>query len=143
MRQDYQYIIKCLKDIEKTFANKSSEEDKKKHQETVRILRAIEHRHFTPHLSGISDLYKVFGEAANVCQTVDFLPHERYDKTLGVIEKFKKMKDCFKHEACVEASIKENGNSPMIEATVVKSAWPRYHEDLTILKNFRKYKNHI
>jgi cell division protein ZapA (FtsZ GTPase activity inhibitor) len=56
--QDYQAINKCLNDIEKILGKK--EEDKKTHQETVSILRAVKNRQFTLHFLGICNLYDVF-----------------------------------------------------------------------------------
>ena len=53
------------------------------------------------------------------------------------------MKKCFNNDICVEASYKKNGNAQLIEATAVKSAWPRYHEDLPTLQNFQRCKNHV
>ena len=49
---------------------------------------------FALYLSGISDLYDVVSEVANIYQTVDFLTHD-------VIENLLKMKDCIKHQMYV------------------------------------------
>ena len=106
-------------------------------------MKAIKNKQFALYLSGISDLYEVFSEVANICQTVDLLPHERYDMTVGVIEKFTKMKDCIKHQMCVEISkkeFKESNPTSNAEATI-KCIWPRYHEDLNTLQSSQKYKN--
>ena len=39
-----------------------------------------------------------------VCQKVDILPHERYDKALSLIEKFSTMMKCIDHAGCPVSS---------------------------------------
>ena len=142
VRKDFKAIIKCLHDIVKDLKDKPSTENNTKCEDAERILKAIENKQFVLYLSGISDLYEIFGEVANVCQTVDLLPHERYDITVAIIEKFKKMNDCIKHDKCVEISKKES-NSKLKDAETINCLWPRYHSDLNTLQKSQKYMDHI
>ena len=142
MRKDFKAIIKCLHDIEKELKDKPSTENKAKYEDAVRIIKAIENKQFALYLSGISDLYELFGEVANVCQTVDLLPHERYDKTVDIIEKFKKMTDCIKHDIFIEMS-KNESKSKLKDVETINCLWPRYHSDLNTLQKSQKYMDHI
>ena len=62
---------------------------------------------------------------ANICQIVDLLPHERYDKVQAALEQFKLMADSLEdHNKCGE-----------------KCRWPRYHKDLVELQTLKSYQN--
>ena len=80
-------------------------------------------------LSGIPDLYEVFGQLANEVQTVDLLPFERYDRCHQVIKKFQVMGDNMLHSQC-EQNLTEEKN---------KCAWPLLHKDLKTLELYGTY----
>ena len=46
------------------------------------------------------DIYEVFCEMAHVCQTVNLLPHERYDITMGVVDNLQNLANCMWYEIC-------------------------------------------
>jgi len=78
-------------------------------------------------LSGISDFYQLFEAIANTSQTVDLLPHERYDKIMKLVEQFQlMMTTCNDHSCC-----------PNDE----ECHWPLYHHDLAKMKSDGTYQN--
>ena len=53
-------------------------------------------------LSGTSDLYENFGLIANMCQVVDSLPYERFDRVMDAVKHFDKMFQCMDHTECIK-----------------------------------------
>ena len=51
-------------------------------------------------LSVRADIYSIFGVFSNICQEVDILPFERYDRVKSVLEKFQKMLKTIDHSDC-------------------------------------------
>ena len=92
------------------------------------ILRNINLWVFCLCLSGCADIYDLFGVFANVCQDVDVLPYECFDKANAVITKFLKMMECIEHKHC-----------PPDDPDNKKCLWPRYHEDLMLMEKDSKY----
>ena len=89
VRLDYQAINQCLKTIIENLSKKTSEEDRKKLQDAVLLLKASENKQFCLQLSGISDIYEVYGHMANACQIVNLLPFERFDLTSRIVDELK------------------------------------------------------
>ena len=52
------------------------------------LIKAIFCKDFALKLSGISDLYDLFGRLVNEVQTVDLLRYERYDNCMDLVMKF-------------------------------------------------------
>ena len=62
---------------------------------------------------------------ANVCQTVDYLPHERYDATMSAIELFGEM----------ISTLNIHHHTELQDIC----RWPRYHNNLMELKESDVY----
>ena len=88
LRTDYAAVREAIVNIIKQKENSSDADERKKAAEASAILRTINSWSFCLCLSGCSDVYDLYGEFANVCQQVDILPHERFDKANTLIEKF-------------------------------------------------------
>ena len=74
----------------------------------------IKNKRFCMHLSGLADIYNMFGLFVNVVQKVNVLPHERYDNAIQVLDTMAKMKKLSSHEKCDNESC----------------LWPSYHKDV-------------
>ena len=79
IRKDYQIIVKCLEKIIQERKDSIFLKEREKAADAKRILKKICTKKFVLELSGISDIYEVFGKVVNTCQIVDILPHERFD----------------------------------------------------------------
>ena len=124
LRADFQGIIRSLYEIESELQDKSGAQYADKLADARRLLKEMNNRDFCLKLSGITDVYEVFGEIATVVQTVNLLPFERYDRCLSTIDKFEDMEQNMKHEQClVTGSCK----------------WPLFHNDLETLKSSGLY----
>ena len=77
LRDDFHPVVKSLLSIEKDLDGKGGAQNQKKLSDARRLIKAIYNKDFALKLSGISDLYDIFGRLANEVQTVDLLPHER------------------------------------------------------------------
>ena len=129
VREDFHPVVQSLLKIEKELDGKSGAENKEKLADARRLIKAIFNKDFALKLSGISDLYEVFGQLANEVQTVDLLPFERYDRCHQVIKKFQVMGDNMLHSQC-EQNLTEEKN---------KCAWPLLHKDLKTLELYGNY----
>ena len=94
------------------------------------LIRNIDSWMFCLCLSGCADIYDIFGEFAIVCQEVDVLPYERYDKAHAVLSKYSKMLEFFEHEDCPP-----DPDTPDKK----KCRWNRYHEDMMLMKTEGKF----
>ena len=106
----------------------SSDSDHRK-KETTALRRTINLWEFCLCLSGCSDIYDLYGELANVCQKVDILPHEWYDKATALIEKFSTMMKSVDHSDCPNE----------VNSNKKKCMWPQYHKDLDVAEKEEKY----
>eukprot|EP00112_Aurelia_sp_Birch-Aquarium-sp1_P022977 Seg6674.3 transcript_id=Seg6674.3/GoldUCD/mRNA.D3Y31 product="hypothetical protein" protein_id=Seg6674.3/GoldUCD/D3Y31 len=89
--KDYPAIIVTC---EETQLEKSqgSARDRQKAEEARILKNQLFNKQFVTRLSGICDIYSVFGHGVNVLQIVDILPHERFDRFEEVcIQKLDKM----------------------------------------------------
>ena len=98
LRTDYLAVRKCMKNVIECKENSSNAEERAKAGAVKTILRNINSWVFCLCLLGCADIYDLFGVFANVCQDVDVLPYERYDKANAVITKFVKMMECIEHK---------------------------------------------
>ena len=74
-----------------------------KSADAEQILKKICTKKFVLELSGISDVYDVFGKIVNICQEVDVLPYERFDKVNKAVAELKEMIEHKDHSKCVES----------------------------------------
>ncbi len=125
LRTDYEAVILCLIKIQEYFKRSSNSKDQEKRNDATRLLGFIQNKRFCMHLSGLADVYDMFGMFVNVVQKVNVLPHERYDNSIKVLDKMAKMKSVSSHDQC-----KEN-----------QCLWPRYHTDVKEILENRTYQN--
>ena len=124
VRADYEAIVACLIKIQETFRNSSDSKDQEKRNDATRLLDLIRNKRFCVHLSGLSDIYNIFGTFVNVVQKVNVLPHERYDSSIKVLDKMAKMIRLINsHDQCNEN----------------QCLWPRLHADVTEILDNGKY----
>ena len=143
IRKDFQVIVDSLKKI--IDENKDSTIAKKREKATdaEHILKKITNKKFVLHLSGISDVYEVFGKVVNTCQIVDILPFERYDAVKKSVAELKEMVEHKDHSKCVESYKKSKdfvGEFPESDKVNGHCKWPSYHADLSDLQTHGKYR---
>lgn len=122
IRTDYAAVRQALSDLVSSKEQSSNNKDRAKAEECRSVLRKINSWVFTLTLSGSADIYGMFGALSNVCQVVDVLPFERYDRAKHVIEKLKKMFSTMDHSSCSE-----------------KCLWERYHADVSARESMDTY----
>ena len=129
LRDDYGAVKVSMKNVIDAKEISSNADDRAK-----TVLRNINSWVFCLCLSGCADVYNLFGIFAPIRQTVNLLPHERYDDAMAVIAKFVKMLNCMEHRDC-----------PPDEEEKSQCLWPRYHADVAAMEmNGEKTKiNHI
>ena len=127
---EFKPVIKCLEEISNNDANAGSEA-RKRADEAKTILRKVQSRSFVLQLSGTSDIYETFGLIANLCQIVDVLPYERFDKVMSAVRHFDKMQKCIDHAECLKLSEEADSN----KEKAPKCLWPRYHSCLMELES--------
>jgi hypothetical protein len=121
-RKDYPALVTTLEDTQIKNAGGNSKEREKAH-EASKLKSSIVNKKFCLHLSGLSDIYSLFGHAVNVLQTVNMLPHEKYDKFIAIINDLVNMVSSISdHSLC-----RQNPDE--------KCMWPDFHKDVTELKN--------
>ena len=88
---------------------------------------SLVNKRFCLKLSALCDIYKVFGHAVNILQTVNMLPYEKYQYFLKCINTYTTMLEKLPaHTTCAE-----------------KCLWPTYHHDLNELRTTGKYRGII
>ena len=112
LRLDFEAVILCLQKIEESFAKSSDSKEVEKRNDAKRLRGAMVNKRFCLHLSGVADVYDIFGVLVNYVQKVNILPHERYDSFLKILDKMVEMKGQM-DDSC------EDDNC----------LWPRYHAD--------------
>ena len=145
-RKDFQIIVKCLQKIvdENENENSSIGKDRDKAADAERIPKKICTKKFVLELSGISDVYDVFGKIVNICQEVDVLPHERFDKVKAAVAELKDMVEHRDHSKCVESFKKSKdfvGDFPESGRINGHCRWPCFHLNLSDLKSQGKYRS--
>eukprot|EP00112_Aurelia_sp_Birch-Aquarium-sp1_P016818 Seg3843.2 transcript_id=Seg3843.2/GoldUCD/mRNA.D3Y31 product="hypothetical protein" protein_id=Seg3843.2/GoldUCD/D3Y31 len=101
-REDFPALIRTLEEtrIEKIEGNS---EDIKKSRQASDLSNKIMNKRFTILLSGLCDVYEVFGHGVNILQKVDVLPHDKYDQfQIKVIERYEAMVASKSHTTCLE-----------------------------------------
>ena len=144
IRKDFQIIVKCLQKIVDENKNSSIGKDRDKAADAERILKKICTKKFVLELSGISDVYDVFGKIVNICQEVDVLPHERFDKVKAAVAELKDMVEHRDHSKCVESFKKSKdfvGDFPESGRINGHCRWPCFHLDLSDLTSQGKYRS--
>ena len=141
IRKDFEVIVECLK---KLTIGKDSHASKirEKAQEAERILQKICNKKFVLQLSGISDIYDVFGKIVNTSQIVDMLPFERFDKVNSAVNDLKDMSKHLDHSECVKSYKNSRdfvGNFPESGKINGHCKWPLYHGDLSDLNTHKKF----
>ena len=117
IRLDYEAIVAALEKLHDLNKHSSDSKDQEHSRDAQRILSQIRNKQFCLHLSGLSDVYDLFGIFVNEVQKVNVLSHERYDNPLQVLDRMKDMKAHIDHDDCLK-----NDNKACI--------WPCYHKDL-------------
>ena len=144
IRKDFEIIIKSLQKIYDDMNDSRVSKIREKADDAKRLLKKLSNKKFVLELSGISDIYEVFGKVVNTCQIVDILPHERFDYVIKAIEELKDMIDHKDHKKCVESYKKSNvfvGDFPESEKINGHCRWPNYHADLGDLNTHGKFRN--
>ena len=123
IRNDYKALRQALCEIISSKENSSNAKDRGKAEEARTVSRKINSWVFSLCLSGCADLYDIFGCLSNVCQKVDLLPFERFDKIQSVIRTISKMYMTIEHTNCHANDCK----------------WKRYHADLISMNTHNRY----
>ena len=144
IRQDFQIIVQCLEKIIKDHQNSGIAKEREKSDDASRILKKIRNKKFTLELSGISDIYNIFGKVVNTCQIVDILPHERFDQVIQAVTELKDMVKHKEHSECVESYKRSEGfvgEFPESGKVNGQCRWPSYHADLSDIKTHGKFRS--
>ena len=142
IRKDFQAIVECLKTLIKDHKDSTISKEREKAQNAERILRKICNKKFVLELSGISDIYEVFGKIVNTCQIVNILPYERYDSVNKAVDELKDMANHMAHSQCVQSyknSAEFVGTFPESGKINGHCKWPSYHADMSDLNTHGKY----
>lgn len=139
IREDFQAIVSCLRDIHRHSCNGHAQ-DREKAADASRILNIIVNKKFCLFLSGIADIYDVFGILVNICQKVDILPYERYDEFNNVLRVMEIMAETLTdHFQCLSRISTNTSDDLSSEIKKAKCFWPRYHSDVKNLNETQKY----
>ena len=127
-REDFPAIIRTLEEVQLENMDGSSDE-RKKATNASDLSNTILNKRFTTILSGLCDIYEVFGHCVNILQTVDMLPHDKFDRFHSVvIFKFNSMAACVDHPTCISS----HGS---------KCQWPILLFDLEEIKTLGSYRS--
>ena len=127
-REDFPAIIRTLEEVQLENMDGSSD-DRKKATNASNLSNKMLNKRFTTILSGLCDIYEVFGHGVNILQTVDMLPHDKFDPFHSVvISKFNSMVACVDHPTCISS----HGS---------KCQWPILHLDLEEIKTLGSYRS--
>ena len=91
-------------------------------------------------LSGVADIYDMFGILVCLYQKVCIMPHERYDSFKNIMINFQVMIDTIDHSNCIRLSREQSVAANKDSETTVKCMWPRYHKDLIELRESSSYR---
>ena len=129
LRTDYPAVRTCMTKVMEAKQVSSNSDERSKAGAIKNTIRNVNSWVFCLCLSGCADIYDLFGVFSQILQEVDVLPFERYDKAQAVLAKYVKMLECIdNHKEC-----------PPDEPEKKKCLWPRYHEDITSMKETKKY----
>ena len=85
IRLDYEAIVAALEKLHKFSMNSCNAKAQEHSRDALRMLNLIRNKQFCLHLSGLSDIYDLFGLFVNEIQKVNVLPHERYDNARSIL----------------------------------------------------------
>jgi hypothetical protein len=122
MRKDYPGIIITLEETQLSNAGGDSKA-KEKANAAAHIKSTLLNKRFALRLSGLSDIYDVFGHAVNILQKMNILPHEKYNMIIEYINDFNLMAACL----C------NHDKSPQLPKP--RCVWPNYHKDIVDINN--------
>ena len=119
-REDYPGLVRTFREvIEKLMAGSS--EDRKKGKEISGIQGSILNLKFVLELSGACDIYNRFGNAINILQTVNILPHVKFDKFVAIaVDGLATMGETVDLEDCPCSK----------DRASVECHWPLLHKDV-------------
>lgn len=129
LHKDYPALVTTLEETQISKAGGDSKEREKANQ-AAEIKSSLLNKKFALRLSGVCDIYSVFGHAINVLQTVNMLPHEKYDIFMT----------CVNDLLCMTESVDDHDKCPKVPKPVCQ--WPTYHNDVKDI-NSGKYRGII
>ena len=103
IRKDFEIIVKCLEKIIEDKSDNANAKEREKATDAENMLNRITNKKFVLELSGISDVYEVFGKIVNTCQIVDILPFERFDAVRKAVDELEDMLEHQDDEKSVES----------------------------------------
>lgn len=122
LRKDYPGLIITLEETQLSNAGGDSKA-REKANTAAQIKASLLNKKFALRLSGLCDLYAVFGHAVNILQKVNILPHEKYDLFIKCISDYTLMAE----------SISNHDKCPQLPKPVCQ--WPNYHKDIADINN--------
>ena len=139
IRKDFAAIKQCLYQIWNCGKNGDSK-DRDKAGDALRLHNSIVNKKFCMVLSGVADIYDMFGILVCLYQKVCIMPHERYDSFKNIMINFQVMIDTIDHSNCIRLSREQSVAANKDSETKVKCMWPRYHKDLIELRESSSYR---
>ena len=119
-REDYPGLVRTFNEVVDRLKLGTSE-DRNKAKEISNIQGKILNLKFVLQLSGSCDIYNRFGHGINILQTVNMLPHTKFDQFVDVVTSgLSSMADTVDPKLC---PCDQNVNSD-------KCLWPLLHKDL-------------
>ena len=113
-------IVKCLQDIQLENRDGSSR-DRQKACEAASLEGRLLNGKTLLELACLSDIYNIYGELINVCQTVNILPHERLEKVDQVISMMDDMCEaCHGHASCQTVRVRTGASKCCL--------WKHFHK---------------
>ena len=121
MTNDLPAILNVLTKIQKDRSNAKANE---KADNAEQIERKISNKKFAVRLSGVTDIYKVFGQIDGVLQSVNSLPFQRYDKFHTLLKVLENMGNgsISDHSKCLKDQCLWP-NLHQREALIVQGSW--------------------
>ncbi len=111
--EGYTACYKLLRESTRRWSERRSKiKDRKKASEAAALLGQLHNIKFLLRISGLADIYNLYGKIINLLQTTNLLPHERFSKFKTEVQKMKHMSESINHElSCYPG----------------KCQWPHYH----------------
>ena len=130
-RETYPALIRTFEESQQKLKVGDSK-DKEKAKSLSTLMSKIINLRFQVRLSGVCDIYERFGHGIQILQTINMLPHEKYDMFLKTVitglsdmSKTVNPKDCQCHAV---------SNSALC-------LWPILHKDLREITESKKYRS--
>lgn len=133
LRKDYPGLLVTLAETQEKNCTGDSKQ-REKAANAAEIKNKLMNKKFVLQLSGVVDIYTVFGHGVNVLQTLNMLPHDKYDRFNQVcVNKLKSMLNTISsHKKCPK---NDKGN------TICD--WPCFHSDSESLTKTLEYRGII